>query len=263
MWLANCGQTSRKSEPAVLARRLLVVGAEIVVGPVAAGEADDGAFAGEVTAPGQVIRRGHELAMSQVARCAEEHDRTGFGHPGSRQCLTQRVGFRARWLAPASLILRPGRSHGSSVIEPPSICKKRILELSGFYESRVPSIKGLEPHACRDGKTPEAWRANPQTTCALAQALGHGFGVGCQFHGLGAADDTGLVEFQQVLLKLLHTSLAATQIAAQVGPAVLQDAPGRVLAAAEDLDGRAAACRLLSRPVSGRSHQSWPRQAGP
>src|SRR4051794_7462633 len=57
-----------------------------------------------------------------------------------------------------------------------------------------------------------------------AQALGHGLGVGGQFHGLGAADHTCLVELQQMLLELLHAALAAAQVAAQVGPAVFHDA---------------------------------------
>src|SRR5208337_4380092 len=78
---------------AVLAQRLLVVGAEVVVGPLAAGEADEGAFAGQVTSPGQVKERRHELAMGQVARRTEENDCAGLGHPGPRKRLTQRIGI--------------------------------------------------------------------------------------------------------------------------------------------------------------------------
>lgn len=68
--------------------------AELLIGPVAAGEADDGVFAGEVAASGEVIECGDELAMGEVAGRAEEDDGAGVGDAGPGQGLPQGVGFR-------------------------------------------------------------------------------------------------------------------------------------------------------------------------
>ena len=85
--------------PALLGQRFLVVGAQVVVGPVAAGEADDGVFGRQVSAPGQVVERRHELAMGQVARRAEEDHGAGLGHSGPGQGLPQwvRIGRGGRF----------------------------------------------------------------------------------------------------------------------------------------------------------------------
>ena len=79
---------------AILAERLLVVGAKVVVGPVAAGKPDNGALAGQVPSPSQMVERRDELAMGQVACRAKQNDRAGLRHPGSWKRLTQRIGFR-------------------------------------------------------------------------------------------------------------------------------------------------------------------------
>ena len=92
----------------------------------------------------------------------------------------------------------------------------------GVMTSLAPGQSGLLRSTSRSPHHPESLR--------------DGLGVCGQLHGLGAADDSGLVELQKVLLELLHSALAAAEIAAQVGPAVFQDAPGGVLAAAQDLD---------------------------
>ena len=65
---------------------LFQLGAKLVVGPVAAGEADDGVFGGEVPSSKQVVECRGELAMRQVAGRAKQHHRTGIGNarPGQR-----------------------------------------------------------------------------------------------------------------------------------------------------------------------------------
>ena len=58
MWLANSGQVSANSGSSPLAQALLQLGAELLVVPVAAGEADDGEIGGEVPSdpPGDTAR---------------------------------------------------------------------------------------------------------------------------------------------------------------------------------------------------------------
>ena len=94
--LANCGQTSRKSAPPSLLSDLFVLRPEVVVGPVAAGEADDGAFGREVATPRELKQRRNQLAMGQVSGRAEEHDGAWLGDPRPRQRLTQGVRFGKR-----------------------------------------------------------------------------------------------------------------------------------------------------------------------
>ena len=51
---------------------------EVLTVPVAAGEADDGTLGGEVSGPGQLIERRHELAVRQVAGRPEQDDDLGW-----------------------------------------------------------------------------------------------------------------------------------------------------------------------------------------
>ena len=88
--LANCGQTLAKVGAAALGQRLFVLGAQVVIGPVAAGEADDRAFGGQVAALRKLKQRRHQLAMRQVAGRSEQHDRARVGDARPRQCLAQR-----------------------------------------------------------------------------------------------------------------------------------------------------------------------------
>ena len=75
-----------------LGQRLLVLGAEFGVGPVAAGEADDRGLGRQVAAPRELEERRDELAVGQVAGGAEEHEGARLGHSGPRQRLAQGVG---------------------------------------------------------------------------------------------------------------------------------------------------------------------------
>ena len=71
--------------------RLLHFLAEHVVALVAPGEADDGHVRGQIAVGGEIVERGHELAMGQIAGRAEDDQRTRFGLRTIGQALTQRV----------------------------------------------------------------------------------------------------------------------------------------------------------------------------
>ena len=62
-----------------LLRRLLHFLAENVIALVAPREADDHHARGQVAVGGEVVERGHQLAVGEVAGRAEDHERAGFG----------------------------------------------------------------------------------------------------------------------------------------------------------------------------------------
>ncbi len=60
---------------------------EVLVLPVATGEADQGEPRGQQTAVGEVVYRRHELFARQVAGDAEDHQGTGPGDPAQTAIL--------------------------------------------------------------------------------------------------------------------------------------------------------------------------------
>ena len=79
--------------PPLLGERLLQLAAEGVVGPVAAGDADDGVLRRQVPLAGQPVEGRGELAMEKVAGRAEEHDGAGIDRLAAGQVRAQGIGF--------------------------------------------------------------------------------------------------------------------------------------------------------------------------
>ena len=88
---------------AVLAQRLLVVGAEVVVGPVAAGEADDGAFARAGYPPGPGGRAPARACDGPGRRSSRRERWRRARAPGPAAAPDAAGWNRSRWSAPASL----------------------------------------------------------------------------------------------------------------------------------------------------------------
>ncbi len=99
---ANCDQRSAEIRTAFLRQSLFKFRSKILIGPGTAGETDDGALGGEISASGKLKESWYELAMSQVAGRAEEDDRTRLGDPRSGQSFAQRVRIWQRIGARAS-----------------------------------------------------------------------------------------------------------------------------------------------------------------
>ena len=132
---------------AALRQRLLELGAEVVVGPVAAGEADDREFGRAGSPPRQVIQRRDELAVGQVAGRPEQHHRARLGHPGPRQRLSQRVGL-GHALASGIAHPRAGEVVRRAGQGPPARSSS-IRQPERFYESLRAEIKGFDQGGTR------------------------------------------------------------------------------------------------------------------
>jgi hypothetical protein len=96
----NVVQVAGKAVPELVLERLtrelrdglLHLGAELLIGLLAAGEANDGEAAGQKAPAGEVVERWHELARRQVARGAEDHDGACVRSAVEAHACSERVG---------------------------------------------------------------------------------------------------------------------------------------------------------------------------
>ena len=71
---------------------LFQLGAEAGVGLFAPGETDDGKRGGQVAIGGDIVERGDELAVGQIAGGAENDDTARLRHGPAGKALAQRIG---------------------------------------------------------------------------------------------------------------------------------------------------------------------------
>ena len=123
--------------------------------PVAAGEADDGELAGGGGRRGQLVERGDELAVGQVAGRAEEDDRARLGHALEAQALAQwvRVMSRApRLVVPASSRLAASCVAGTLLPRGGVVCHVRCRFRRTRANARNRWGASPAPRACRRHK---------------------------------------------------------------------------------------------------------------
>jgi hypothetical protein len=80
--------------PGKLARGLFKIPPEFVITFVATSESDNRDTGGQITVGREVIQRGDEFAMGEIARGAEDHNGARLRHWPSRKPFSKRVWFR-------------------------------------------------------------------------------------------------------------------------------------------------------------------------
>ena len=117
----------------VLLQRRPNFGPKRIVGVGPPGHCHDAELGRQQVRPQQLVDGRHDLAVGQIAGCAEEHEGVRVGHPIDAQTLSQRVqadlgtaaavnGFRsfahlAHGAGGRRRCRRPGRAHGAILIE--------------------------------------------------------------------------------------------------------------------------------------------------
>jgi hypothetical protein len=79
--------------PGKLARGLFKIPPEFVIAFVATSESDNRGAGGQITVSGEVIQRGNEFAMGEIARGAEDHNGARLRHWASGKPFPERVWF--------------------------------------------------------------------------------------------------------------------------------------------------------------------------
>ena len=157
--------------------RVLHALAELVVGQLAAGRADDGEVLGQQAAHGRRVQRRHQLALGQVAGRAEDDEDARLGAAPELQALCERVLLvrrrhqaRRSWLAAFAFLTActawpPNwlRSAALTLAANDSSCREREAREERGGDHRHRHVLGRSPRRPSSGprRSPRRSRGSP------------------------------------------------------------------------------------------------------